>query len=431
MKNVLHVGLLLFVLAALTGATTHALAQTRDSEDEDETFSRRGVSDNVRDKVNALGSDAVEAFRVPLAGVKASDVYDSWGDARSGGRTHEGTDILAPRGTFILSPTPAVVARIGTGTNGGQYVYTYNPGGERFYYAHLDEYAEGLEEGQVLAMGDLIGYVGNSGNASGGPTHLHLGIYNRGAKNPYPRLTLDFTTDELMDAFSRIIANADDQAAMVRRLLTTHKAIFEAAEDMGDVLPTQVVQAKTTDQVAAITRDLTLEARGSDVVLLQQFLIAEASGPAASSLASAGATGYFGTITENALAEYQRQEGITPASGYFGSITRATMRGAATLAAVSSEASTLIREVSEDLEIEARGSAVADLQQFLIARDSGTAAAELAAVGATGYFGPLTERALAEFQRVAGISPAAGYYGPITRAYIHSHFGEDAIAVGL
>src|SRR5690606_7271821 len=121
-----------------------------------------------------------------------------FGDPRDGGdREHEGQDILAPRGTPILSPTEAVVLRIGNGSSSGKNVYTANPGGETFVYMHLDEIASDLEEGDRLDTGDLIGYVGNTGNASGGPAHLHFEIREgREAKDPYPRLLASFTVEE-------------------------------------------------------------------------------------------------------------------------------------------------------------------------------------------------------------------------------------------
>ncbi|HUZ93076.1 MAG TPA: peptidoglycan-binding domain-containing protein, partial [Candidatus Paceibacterota bacterium] len=71
-----------------------------------------------------------------------------------------------------------------------------------------------------------------------------------------------------------------------------------------------------------------------------------------------------------------------------------------------------------------KGDDVAALQKFLIAQSKGSVTAELRGVGATGYFGPLTAKALAEFQASAGISPASGYFGPITRAYVSSHSGQ-------
>ncbi len=83
-----------------------------------------------------------------------------------------------------------------------------------------------------------------------------------------------------------------------------------------------------TQTLSAITRDLTVGSRGSDVSTLQAFLIAQAKGTAAGALSSAGATGYFGQLTKAALAEYQTAVGIMPPQGYFGRITRAYLNNA-------------------------------------------------------------------------------------------------------
>lgn len=122
----------------------------------------------------------------PLPGQRFAD---TWGAARGGGRQHEGVDIFAPRGTPILATTPGVVLNIGENRLGGRTVMILGPGGQRHYYAHLERYREDLKEGQWVEAGDVVGYVGDSGNARGTPTHLHYGIYTAGgAINPYPLL---------------------------------------------------------------------------------------------------------------------------------------------------------------------------------------------------------------------------------------------------
>ena len=81
---------------------------------------------------------------VPVDGVRARDIADTWGGPRSGGRRHQGSDILARRGTPVRSATPGVVARIGDSGIGGRHVWVIGPGGERHYYAHLAGWAPGL-----------------------------------------------------------------------------------------------------------------------------------------------------------------------------------------------------------------------------------------------------------------------------------------------
>jgi murein DD-endopeptidase MepM/ murein hydrolase activator NlpD len=124
-----------------------------------------------------------------VAGVVRRGLVDTWGGARSEGRRHEGIDIFARRGTEVLAATEGLVARIGDNRLGGRTVWVYGPGRQRHYYAHLDRYAETLAAGDRVAVGDVLGYVGNTGNAQGTPPHLHYGIYAMGgAINPYPLL---------------------------------------------------------------------------------------------------------------------------------------------------------------------------------------------------------------------------------------------------
>jgi murein DD-endopeptidase MepM/ murein hydrolase activator NlpD len=126
---------------------------------------------------------------MPVAGVRARDIRDNWGEPRSGGRRHQGIDIFAPRGRAILSTTPGVVLTIGFNRLGGRIVRVLGPGGQRHYYAHLDAFGP-IQVGQIVPTGAVIGFVGNSGNARGAPCHLHYGIYGSAgvALNPYPLL---------------------------------------------------------------------------------------------------------------------------------------------------------------------------------------------------------------------------------------------------
>lgn len=123
----------------------------------------------------------------PVVTDRPQRVANSWGAARSGGRAHEGIDIFAPKGTPVVSTTRGVVTRAGTNRLGGQFVGVLGPGLEWHYYAHLDRFGA-FREGDIVQPGDVLGYVGNTGNARGTQPHLHYGIYRGGAKNPYPRL---------------------------------------------------------------------------------------------------------------------------------------------------------------------------------------------------------------------------------------------------
>lgn len=129
---------------------------------------------------------------IPVDNIKTRQLKDTWGASRSSGRLHEGIDIMAPRGTKVLSATEGLIADLRNNNLGGKVVWILGPGGSWHYYAHLDRHKRGLKVGDYVKKGDLIGYVGNSGNARHTAPHLHYGLYlngkGRGAVNPYPYL---------------------------------------------------------------------------------------------------------------------------------------------------------------------------------------------------------------------------------------------------
>lgn len=111
---------------------------------------------------------------------------DTWGAPRGNGRMHEGVDIFAKRGTPIVSNIDAVVWKLENNRLGGTSIWLYGAGGALHYYTHLDSYAPDLQRYQIIKRGQIIGYVGNTGNAKTTPPHLHYGIYIQGkAVNPY------------------------------------------------------------------------------------------------------------------------------------------------------------------------------------------------------------------------------------------------------
>ena len=127
--------------------------------------------------------------QVPVMNVSRKQIPNSWGLPRSGGRSHQGVDIFAPRGTPVLSATEGIVLRVGTNKLGGQVINVLGPGRQVHYYAHLDRYG-GFKAGDIVHAGNILGYVGNTGNARDTPSHLHYGVYDplRGAINPWPLL---------------------------------------------------------------------------------------------------------------------------------------------------------------------------------------------------------------------------------------------------
>lgn len=141
-------------------------------------------------RLAALSAREADAeLRVPVGGVRAAQVRDSWHAPRSGGRLHEGQDIFAPRGTPVYSATEGYVVRVGESALGGLTVFVHGAGGRWYYYAHLDSYAPDLKVGDYVTTETVLGRVGDTGNAAGTPPHLHFGVYTAaGAINPRPLL---------------------------------------------------------------------------------------------------------------------------------------------------------------------------------------------------------------------------------------------------
>lgn len=130
-------------------------------------------------------------LQMPVVGVQPFDLSNSWGDSRDGGRRkHKGIDIFAPKGTAVVAVSDGIVSYIGEQPKGGLCLWLTTEDGTAFYYAHLDRWAAGLYEGIEVRSGDLLGYVGNTGNARTTPSHLHFAVNeNDEMINPYPILT--------------------------------------------------------------------------------------------------------------------------------------------------------------------------------------------------------------------------------------------------
>jgi peptidoglycan LD-endopeptidase LytH len=130
------------------------------------------------------------ALRMPVVGIVAQELSDSWHDPREGHRLHKGIDIFAHKGTEVVAVADGIVSYIGEQRLGGRCIWLTTESGTAFYYAHLDRWAPGLYEGMEVQAGDLLGYVGNTGNAAHTPSHLHFGInQNDDMVDPYPLLT--------------------------------------------------------------------------------------------------------------------------------------------------------------------------------------------------------------------------------------------------
>lgn len=135
---------------------------------------------------------------IPVEGVRAHGLRDTFTEARGAGRPHDAIDIMAPRGTPVIAAADGTVEKLFFSRGGGITVYVRSPDRRLiYYYAHLDGYAPGLREGQAVRRGDPVGTVGSTGNANPAGPHLHFAVHEMRADerwwqgrpvNPYPLL---------------------------------------------------------------------------------------------------------------------------------------------------------------------------------------------------------------------------------------------------
>ncbi|HEU0299258.1 MAG TPA: M23 family metallopeptidase [Longimicrobium sp.] len=168
---------------ALRGATfvlaVTALAAPRDAQAQRRLLGTPVASAGLVASDRGLGGESRESalLPVPVEGIRRDQLRDTYTAARSQGRTHHAIDIHAPRGTPVIAVADGTIRKLHSGARGGRSVYLMDDDGTtRYYYAHLDGYAQGLREGQRVERGEVIGYVGDTGNASPGDYHLHFSV---------------------------------------------------------------------------------------------------------------------------------------------------------------------------------------------------------------------------------------------------------------
>ncbi len=138
----------------------------------------------------------IENVVFPIDGDYGRPLIDSWGFPRMTGtpdsHAHQGIDIFAPMGTPLVAAERGVLTRVGVGRLGGLKLWLRGESGTDWYYAHLSDFAPDIAEGQVVEAGELVGFVGDTGNAKGTPPHLHMQIHPNGGDpiNPYPMLSV-------------------------------------------------------------------------------------------------------------------------------------------------------------------------------------------------------------------------------------------------
>ena len=381
---------------------------------------------DFQQKIASLSSTPVTSLPMTvLFGVGLKDISPNFGVPRAT-RKHQGEDIMAVKDTPVVSPTEAVVLGTQYGATSGNMVYTINPGGETFYYIHLDRFGEGVVPGELLEPGSLIGYVGNTGDAAGGAAHLHFEIHNSSdvAINPFPLLTKEFTPEQKISFLAVILKQTSDPAALSQFLVKNFSSELNTDVASNIILPSSATGALsgalTSTTSVPVSNNLDLGSSGADVVVLQKYLIQANSGIKAKSLSKFGATGYFGAVTKSALIEYQAAAGISPSSGYYGSITQAFIK-AHPLSTTKMVAGSSTIAITRELYQGVSGEDVRALQKLLNANGYTIKSTGLGSLGnETTYFGSSTKAAVIKFQIAKKISPAEGNVGPLTRAALTS-----------
>lgn len=161
----------------------------------------RNAAPLTTDYARQVDARTARELVIPVLNVRPSELSDTFTDSRGGGeRLHEAIDIMAPRGTSVIAAGPGTIEKLFRSDAGGNTIYVRSADGRTIhYYAHMQEYAKGLKEGQKVRRGQRLGTVGSSGNASADAPHLHFAILQTtpdaawwepaNAVNPYPLLS--------------------------------------------------------------------------------------------------------------------------------------------------------------------------------------------------------------------------------------------------
>ncbi|WP_426175676.1 M23 family metallopeptidase [Massilia sp. TWR1-2-2] len=150
------------------------------------------------DVANEGAAKSSAKLMIPVEGIKLGQLSDNFDQPRGKERHHEALDIMAPKGTRVIAVADGKVVKLFNSKPGGLTVYQFDPTEKyAYYYAHLDRYADGVKEGSVLKRGDLVGYVGVTGNSDQKAPHLHFAVVELTPKkewwkgtsvNPYPMM---------------------------------------------------------------------------------------------------------------------------------------------------------------------------------------------------------------------------------------------------
>ncbi|QGL64563.1 M23 family metallopeptidase [Stenotrophomonas maltophilia] len=181
-----------------TGARPLAVAQTSAAADSARAVPVEQATTAIAAPAPAATGDTPFGLLLPVQGITPSQLQDTFTDARSEGRVHDAIDIMAAAGTPVLAVADGHVEKLFDSERGGLTIYQFEPSGRWcYYYAHLQRYADRLAEKQTIKRGDVIGYVGSTGNANPEAPHLHFEVHVLGPEkqwwkgesiNPYPLL---------------------------------------------------------------------------------------------------------------------------------------------------------------------------------------------------------------------------------------------------
>ena len=173
------------VSGLLSGVQQEIARLEKEEREARQALARLNQPKSVRSGTAYAAAVKIDGFVFPVGGPHA--YTDNFGDYRSGGRTHQGIDIFALRGTPVVAAMDGSIITAGTQSLGGIVIRLRGRDGNVYSYAHLDGYASGISEGSSVRAGQTIGYVGDTGNAKGGAPHLHFEIHPGGgaAIDPY------------------------------------------------------------------------------------------------------------------------------------------------------------------------------------------------------------------------------------------------------
>lgn len=182
----------------------------------------------------------------PVKGKNSRSISSFFGDPRDGGsREHHGVDIFAARHTPVLAPSNSSVTRIGEGDIGGKYVWLYDSKRSMYlYFAHLE--TREVERGDKISAGQLIGTVGNTGNARSTPPHLHFGIYRNGPIDPFHFIA---ETDTIPDLIS------GDTLLLGERVLSMQMALMKSSPFVSNG-PSDTLESQSLVTIRALTGKL-------------------------------------------------------------------------------------------------------------------------------------------------------------------------------